>query len=514
VEAEIHWRRRISWLCLGLALVFLMPSNQSLWIDEGYTAPYAQARDFGSFISRLVNDQGSEALMPLGMFSTWAGARLFGQTERGLRLVSALCAAVSIFMAWRIGTIIGLPWLALIFACHPYVWYYGGEARPYAMLIAMGTGVLYALTALVYSDSSGTGWGLKRMLVFGPLLCATHLLGVVPFVASTLVFVVLVVTRGFRLTRREWGWIAVSAASIVGIGIYYIWALARGAETAWIGPWSYDVGSIVFSAYELLGFAGFGPGRYELRQLAIDGGIPAAAEGFLRLSSLGAAILVGIYTSILVGFLARLRSGSRPVCKAILVATFVVLLTLVTSLVGSIVTATPFWGRHLAAVFPFIQFVVALAAGRGRKPGAAVVGPCTVFLIGTLVVSSLIVRFSSAHARDDYREAAQFAVTAVRDGRSVWWAAAPEAAAYYGVPFCDTKIHSPKNCVVFAANIDLGSLEAFPEPSVIILSKPELFDTSAIVQEYVESHGFEIREEFLAFRVFQSTGEKRIASVS
>lgn len=279
-SVAVGWRRRqgLVWLFAALALVCLMPSGQSLWIDEGFTVPYASSQSIVEFASRITQEEGSEALMPLGMFSTWAGARLLGQTERGLRVVSALWAAAAVLLMWRVGLLIGMPWLTLVFACHPFLWYYGGEARPYAMMIAMGAGVLYAVAAAVFSCGDRSR-GLKSLLVFGPLLCATHILGIVPFVASTAVFLVRTATEDWRLTRRDWIGVSISASLVAGVGAYYFWALSRGAETAWKGPWTVNIGSLLFSGYELLGFVGFGPGRCELRQLAIEGGLEGAAGG-------------------------------------------------------------------------------------------------------------------------------------------------------------------------------------------------------------------------------------------
>ena len=78
-------RRDTRWLLVALALISLMPTNQSLWIDEGFSLAYADEPTVKALATRLVTSPGSEPLMPLGILSTWAGAKVFGRSESGLR---------------------------------------------------------------------------------------------------------------------------------------------------------------------------------------------------------------------------------------------------------------------------------------------------------------------------------------------------------------------------------------------------------------------------------------------
>jgi len=491
------------WLAAALLLVCLMPSSQSLWIDEGFMVPYASSQTFSDFISRLTDENRSEALMPLGVFSTWVGARLFGQSELGLRMMSALWAAMAVFLMWRIGVHVGMPWLSMVFACHPFLWHYGGEARPYTMVIAMAAGVLYALAAAKI-PAGGESKGLTALLIFGPLLCATHILGVVPFGAVT-VFVTLTVTGDRRLTRGEWVGVSLSAAMVALVGAYYLWTLARGAQTTAVSPWTFNVGSLLFSGYELMGFAGFGPGRYELRQLALEGGIGNALGGMARPWSIGAIGLLVLYGYLFIRLLIHLRSrGSSSVFHAVLSAGFVVAVTVLATLAMFFVAGNTFWGRHLAAVLPFLVFLVVMAAK------SVVVGPIigrvnliTVLVMGLLLASSLMLRFHPEHGRDDYRYAAHQTLVAVGNGLNVWWAADPKVARYYGVSFSSKEPVAHSSSVAFVANGKPERLSALPEPDIVILSKPDLFDRSANVQRYIDSHGFRLDEEFIAFRIYR-----------
>jgi hypothetical protein len=493
----------VIWLVFALALVALMPSDQSLWIDEGFTVPYAQEGGFAQFMSRLENEQGSEALMPLGMFSSWAGAKIFGRSELGLRAVSALWAGIAVLLFWRTGLVVGFAWLPALLACHPFLWYYAGEARPYAMVIAMSSGMLYGFVTILSSESK-TSRGLRTLLLFGLLLCATQVLGVMPFI-------VVAGVVGLVLLRRRWGpqprdlpAIVVSGGVLIALGLYYARVLSRGADVNWGGPWKVGFGNLLFSAYELLGFTGFGPGRYELRQGAIEAGVGGALGSLAHPATVGLVVLTLIYVLILVRFWRRFRSDRCATDRIALVVGFVTAGTAGTMAVLYLLVGSIFWGRHLASLLPFLVLAAGVAASAPIRIGQRAFAVLPWLLGATLLASSLTVRFNQDHGRDDYRGAARIAQRAAQEGKTVWWAAAPETAEYYGVVFCRADPGDRQACVVQTGNREERSLEHLPKPAVILLSKPELYDTTGAVQSYIQEHGFQLTRRLMAFEVFES----------
>ena len=492
----------VVWLVFGLALACLMPSDQSLWIDEGFTVPYAQENNFAGFISRMEREQGSEALMPLGMFSSWVGAKVFGRSELGLRVPSALWAAVAVFLLWRTGVLIGLAWLPALLACHPFLWYYGGEVRPYAMVIAMSAGLLYALVTLLRSEEQ-TNLGLHMLMLFGLLLCATHILGVVPFA-------VVAGVAGTRLLKRRWRprsgdllALAGSGGALILLGLCYVRVISGGADINWEGPWRVGLSNLLFSGYELLGFMGLGPGRYELRRSAIEHGIGGTLRNFGLAATLGVVVLALLYIMILLRFWKRSRSERPPADRLALVAGFVITVTVGIMFVLCLTVGSPFWGRHLASLLPFV--VLAVGAAASAKGGTAQ-RPFNLLplLLGvTLLTSSLLVRFHPDHRRDDYRGASRIAGTAIHEGKTVWWAAARTCADYYGVVLCKNDSLDQRACVVRTANRDSEELKGLPEPDVILISKPELHDTTGAVRGYVEEHRFRLKRRLMAFDVLE-----------
>jgi hypothetical protein len=177
------------------------------------------------------------------------------------------------------------------------------------MVIGLATGVLCAVATAAYSRGDRAK-GLTTLLTFGSLLCATHILGVVPFVASAVMFTVITVGKRRHLTRGEWVGVAFCAAWVVLVGVYYLWTLTRGVETGGKTPFTFGIGSLVFSGYELLGFVGFGPGRFELRQMALEGGVGDIVGAMIRPAMIGGITLLGLYCHLFLKILMRSKRES------------------------------------------------------------------------------------------------------------------------------------------------------------------------------------------------------------
>jgi hypothetical protein len=492
----------LSWVILALALVCLMPSNESLWIDEGFTIPYAQEQGLRGFFHRLTHDRLSEPLMPLGMFSSWAGARVFGQTELGLRLVSALWAGVAIIVFWRIGVKIGLPWLPALMACHPFLWYYAGEARPYAMVIAMSAGVLYGFVHLLNSDRT-PALGLPLLLLFGTLLCATHALSVASFAAVFSVTGVVLLRRRWKPATSDLVAVISSAVLLGALGAYYVSSLSRGVQTTWDGPWMVGARGIAFSTYEILGLSGMGPGRHELRQLALAGGLGGAAEGLIRPSTAGVILLCLLYVLALANLLRPMLRGNADLIRIGRLVALVALGSAIFAHGVSFVVGYPFWGRHIAAILPWVVFVTAVATTLRQHPVRRSPGWLCLAIGALLLASGLQIRFHPRHARDDYRSAAHLARALAQEGSSVWWSAAGNCARYYGVPFCTDGDPPGEPCVTSITNMTTDELDGLSQPRYIIASKPDIHDMTGALREYLGNHDVTQRESFTAFKVFE-----------
>jgi hypothetical protein len=194
---------------------------------------------------------------------------------------------------------------------------------------------------------------------------------------------------------------------------------------------------------------------------------------------------------------ARSNSVTVAVFSGVVAISSVFAIFVLSSIVGF-----PFWGRHLASVLPFVVFSVAVAVDTPIHSGRMAPNRLTVVLGMLLFTSSLLLRFHPDHSRDDYRAAAHLTNVALRDGKNVWWAAAPQTAGYYGVAFCQDGHSGEHPCVVFVENARIKDLSILPAPDVVVLSKPDLFDINGGVQRYLIQENYRVTDSLLAFHVY------------
>jgi len=95
-------------LWAALALVPLMLSSDSIWVDEAQTWRHARHAMFPGWWAEIASDNFSELQVLLGMFSSWVGAWFLGTSEWAMRVPNMLWAAGSIFIFCLLGLIAGL----------------------------------------------------------------------------------------------------------------------------------------------------------------------------------------------------------------------------------------------------------------------------------------------------------------------------------------------------------------------------------------------------------------------
>jgi hypothetical protein len=215
-------------------------------------------------------------------------------------------------------------------------------------------------------------------------------------------------------------------------------------------------------------------------------------------------MLAVLYTLILVRFGKRLRTGLSATDHLALMAGIVITVTVGILFVSCFTVGSPFWGRHLASLLPFVVLTCAIAASRVSDKPHWQLDMLASLLCVTLLASSLLVRFHPDHRRDDYRGASSVARIAVQEGRTVWWAASPECAEYYGLAFCNPGIAENRACVIATENRKKEELAGLPQPDLIVISKPELYDRTKAVQAYAGDHRFQVKHRMKAFEVFES----------
>ena len=476
-------------LLLGALVISFIPSGESLWIDEALTAHYARIDSFHNLVKELRTDTYSEALMPLFIFQTWLIGQLLGDSEWVLRAPNILWGIMAMIALYFGGRRLKIPWLPVLLIIHPFFWFYVNEARPYGMQICFASWLWLGLVHFHQGQGSGSLWAwIIGTSAF--LLCAASMLGVVTVIFVFLTLAILSLIWHKLPDRNGLIVLGVWIAILAILGCYYAWALLQGTTGARL--WTVGFQNIQFALFEFSGATGLSPPRAEIRELAKTGNLKE-----LAFRTLPAILLFGsLLGSLILFWLTRWRRRRIDdlafLSLAITAASFVSLLVL------AFMAQWPFWGRHLAPSFPFFLCWLGLTLdelGRYSVRWHRVVFTC---LLGALLTSSLCLRFSPKHARDDYRSAAQFARERIVNSEIVWWCASPYAAEYYGLPQgTGSTTHA-----ILALRLHKQSVSKLPEPQWIILSKPDLYDPTGSIQDYIACHHYQVAKVYPSFRIY------------
>jgi hypothetical protein len=479
----------------ALATTPLMPSSGSLWIDEAQTFHHVAQPTFSAFYSGLLTTEFSEGLMPLGMFAAWLGGQLIGMSEWEMRAPNILWATLAVLAFVRLGRLWHASWAPIVIAVQPFLWYYANEARPYALQIACGAWLAAGCAEALESRRLETPI-VVLLVVASAALVATSLFGVITVGAVAVGLSAFCWRERWPITRGARAGIALGVLWCIGFGGYYVWKVASGVAGSRI--WEVGLQNLGFALYEFTGLMGLGPGRQELRELAREGDVAGVLQGLAAdpgwlavLTALLCVAGVALWTAWHERERRREVALHAAVCALVAGATFAL----------ALVARFPFWGRHLAPVFPFYCALLVLGLAclvRMSWPAVVRVGlPAS--LIALLAFSSAQVRWSSRHAKEDYRSVAALAVSGLRTGRNVWWAADPEAAAYYGLAV-STGTPQPGKAAYLFVTMPKRSV---PMPDLIVMSKPDVYDPAGQVDRLIGAHHFRRTQSFKGFTIWE-----------
>jgi hypothetical protein len=477
-------------------LLLFIPNNDSLWIDEGQTIKYTRLDSFSDFWVTLLQDSNSEAQMPLGILIPWIAAKFIGTSELAQRCLNLIWIATACLLFRGISKIIRAPWLVLFFAIQPYLWFYTAEIRPYAMQILGSTLLAWSVVKAIYANPQSYHW-FYIFWLGSFFLCSTSMLGAVTtgscflFLAVYLHFT-LNWNPNFKQTLLLTGyWISLGV-----LGVYYLWTLLKGAGGAKV--WQLGIKNILFSVYEILGFSGLGPDRQLLRETGRNGFDVIISQ--LAPHSIGLTILSCLYLLLLIIGCKHLPTTDQRKKTLVFVCGGVFTLSIAVMFTAAYCAKFPFWGRHLAPAFAFwVIFSGALfSVWMNAHPKIAKIW--LGLTITVLLYSSLTLRFNAHYRHDDYRTATTWAIQALQQGKTVWWAADIPTAIYYHVP---VKSDSNTNGILDARNIDAGQISISKIPDTIIVSKPDLYDFNGSIKNYLIKNNFLLIHEAKAFKLYQ-----------
>jgi len=484
-------------------------SSQSLWIDEANSAVKASAETWGDFLARMLGDRNSDLQMPFYMAMLWAWEKAFGHSEFALRAMNlplfVTAIAVPVF-SLRVKR--GIPCFYTLIACtSAFVWAYLDEARPYMFQFLAATLVMVPLVNTSDRLAAAEPAVNVRMFALGIiLLCGSSLIGVVFAAVLVPLYAIMALSREswHCLIKRPdirqallWG-----APLLLGLGAYYLWTLLAGAKASGVGQTNSF--SVAFSLYEILGFAGLGPGRSELREEPV-----ASLMAHLPTVAFHAAALVLVAVTFV-----TMRRTKTPTQKWSATIAAAILLASLLVIMAGVLGEFRVVGRHLTPAIPFVFLLGALVLNSLWTGGSLWPRSVVVFFLATSLLSAIQFRFEARHGKDDYRGAAQVALEALKRGGTVWWAADQAAAVYYGlvdVPADRTPTQSETSewnfFPVFRHTRD--ELALFPSPDLICLSKKDVYDPHGAVTEYAAESEL---GETLTLRAFSIFSREPVAS--
>ena len=489
--------------CTTAILCFLAITNDSIWIDEGWSAWPASVPTMERFVQdTMLGTRNSIAQTPLYNLYLWGWARFFGMSEMSLRGSNAPFLLL-FFFVMQLGSIriFGSRWVWMILAASPFLWFYLNEARPYIAVMAFTT--IATVCFFLYIDDSDPqrSWSPWLCIFSCLILCAIHMLCVF-FIPALIAG--LLVSQGLQAPARhkiyrDWFYpVLFFLPLFLCLGGFYAWTLWQGTQGARGNP---GIPNIIFMVYEFAGFLGLGPPRNILRYTVLE-----SARVYISTLSLGIAGWLVVIATIIM----KIRYQGIPK-TTILLCTMIV-----TGFLFYISVAWPsgqmFWGRHFAFLYPLFAFVIIslLKKDHEKKAHAFYRRMAIACLVSIWLLSAIRLTYLEEYRRDDYRGAVSHVIDAAGETGTILWGASIQPASYYGLQF-DGELEQIRNPAGRKAesvsNWNEAQLEtAFREstgPVIVALSRPDWFDRNHIVENFVLTRNGVLIAQLNAFMIYE-----------
>lgn len=370
-------------LCIAAGLRFCLLGHNSLWADEFASLMTALPPLVQIPAAALRND----AFEPPLYFGLLHGViRMIGTSDASLRLISAVAGTLTVPLIWilvrqlsRSVSIAGTA--ALLLAVNPLHIWYSQEARPYALVVCVGSAALLCLARALDRDRAAWWIGFA-------VLSAVAILCHVTAVAYLLVGVVWAAhARGLRGLSR----FAVAGAGAWLLTLPFLVTLLHAIRHA-TGTGSPErplTGlEVPYSLFTYVAGYSFGPPVREIQDL---GWRTALASHWFQ------SLLAGLVLCWLAMLVGRIRRPGMVYYAALLLG------ALAAALVGSLVTTKSYNVRY---VLPGLVGFLGLAAAAldGLTPAARRVG--LVVLLAVFGWADVQWFASSVYWKEDSRTAA------------------------------------------------------------------------------------------------------------
>jgi hypothetical protein len=223
---------RAAWIGVALLTVlaavirFYRIGHQGFWFDEATSAllvHFSPGKMFGLIPK-------TESTPPLYYCIAWVWSRVFGDSEAGLRSLSAVAgvatvpvmyAATARMVSIRAGVI-----AAALAACNPLLIWYSQEARSYSLLVLLCAGSILAAS---YLREHPTRRSAASWAIVSGLALATHYYAILVVAPEALWL--LYVHRSSRRVQTAFGFVVLCGLALMPLLI----AQERNHRSLWIG---------------------------------------------------------------------------------------------------------------------------------------------------------------------------------------------------------------------------------------------------------------------------------------
>ncbi|WP_425229425.1 hypothetical protein [Sphingomonas sp.] len=217
---------------LGTAARLLYDRGMPLWFDETFTGVIAGQVTVGGLWHWL----RTELTGPFFYAPMWLWTRVAGVSTEALRLPSLLCTLAAPLFVWRRGhpdSTLRLGWAAVLLLWMPAA-VLANDARPYALLVLLGTLQIAAFCALLRTPNRAAA---LRWAAVTALMGLTHYLSLVPGMVQGLLFVAVQRKAVLRLLPAAWPFLPLAAWMAIHLP-FVIHVEARGMpQTTTLTPY-------------------------------------------------------------------------------------------------------------------------------------------------------------------------------------------------------------------------------------------------------------------------------------
>jgi len=480
-------------LLVLVALVFVISfaaiSSESLWIDEGLSAYHVQAETATELWRSLAAEGNSNLQLPLYHFYLWSWAQMFGTSEVSLRGANIpllfLVFGALVYLLHNHAS--ALNWTLLVLLSSAMLWAYLDECRPYMMILAASAWSIAAgLKPLLARDQSSAArlqTRNTRILLFSLLwLSACSMIALPWCLTIFLAWLFIVGTRSYRFLLGVWPTALLCILLLAGILAYYAWTLSIDARAT---PGQTNFFTMAFAIYENVGLSGFGPSRQLLREAPLTALQNYA--GLLLLPTLAVAISFALMATTAFFSSFELRKFYLP----LLVISTAFLIIQFLGIVGDV----RILGRHVIPVLMVWCLALGIACADSSRSTHLIPRLAPSFILLVFLASSLLYRFGSNHQKDNYRDAAAWALEQAASGKQVLWAADSLTGKFYGL----NKTSQQQGRVVL---LRMDEIPTLTKINAIALSKPDIYDPHKAIRRVIDSDGYEMAAELKSFTLW------------